>query len=229
MILKTVRTAIGYIRVSKRKQAKEGQSLEAQEEKIRAWCQLSNVKLLAVYCDAGRSGKRADNRPELQKAMQHATETGSDLIVYSLSRFARSIRDASDLCEHLAESDCNLVSLTESIDTSTAAGKMIFHVIAAFAQFEREVIAERTQEVMDFKRSSGERIGTVPYGFDVTEDDRLVPNAIEQETVARMLELRGSGLSFRGIAATLNGRGSRAKNGGEWNPSVIAKLVSQRG
>ena len=82
--------ATAYIRVSTVDQANEGVSLEAQQAKIRAWCELNDYTLVGVFVDAGISGKRADNRPELQNALD-ACKKGGALIVYSLSRLAKHL------------------------------------------------------------------------------------------------------------------------------------------
>ena len=84
--------AIGYCRVSTEGQAVDGVSMDAQEAKIRAWAELNNADEVLLFTDAGISGKRADNRPALQDALR-AVGKGDALIVYSLSRLARSTRD----------------------------------------------------------------------------------------------------------------------------------------
>jgi DNA invertase Pin-like site-specific DNA recombinase len=79
--------------------------------------------LARTYADEGLSGKRADNRPGLQGAIAHACETHGVLVVYSLSRLARSTRDAIDIAERLAKCKADLVSITEKIDTTTSMGR----------------------------------------------------------------------------------------------------------
>ena len=139
--------AIGYVRVSTEGQAVDGVTLEAQESKIRAWCMVNDYDLLGVHVDAGLSGSRADNRPALRDAL-NACEKGCALVVYSLSRLARSTRDTLDIADRLAASGADLVSLSERIDTTTAAGKMVFRMLAVLAEFERDIISERTKTAM---------------------------------------------------------------------------------
>src|SRR2546427_10779418 len=86
--------AVGYVRVSTEGQAQKGVSLEAQEAKIRAWCEANNYSMLALHNDAGLSGSRSDNRPGLQAALNEACKGKTALVVYSLSRLARSTKDA---------------------------------------------------------------------------------------------------------------------------------------
>lgn len=88
-----MKQAIGYIRVSTEKQANEGVSLEAQEAKIVSWCKANDYELVKVYVDAGISGKRMDTRKELLAALA-SLKKGMALVSYSLSRLARSTKDA---------------------------------------------------------------------------------------------------------------------------------------
>jgi hypothetical protein len=93
--------AIGYVRVSTAEQAAEGVSLDAQRARIAAWAHANAAELTAVYTDAGLSGGRADNRPGLQAALDAACTAKAALVVYSLSRLARSTRDAITISERL--------------------------------------------------------------------------------------------------------------------------------
>src|SRR4051812_9422716 len=116
--------AVGYCRVSTEDQAVEGVSLEAQAARIRAWCAANGVELAGSYTDAGLSGKRADNRVALQMALEVVCQARGVLVVYSLSRLARSTRDTLAIADRLERAGADLVSLSEKIDTTSAAGKM---------------------------------------------------------------------------------------------------------
>ena len=152
--------AIGYIRVSTDGQATDGVSLEAQEAKIRAWGDLNGYEIVSIHVDAGLSGKRADNRPALQEALSRCAK-GSALVVYSLSRLARSTKDTLEIADRLAGTGADLVSLSERIDTTTASGKMVFRMLAVLAEFERDQVSERTRFAMAHKKGNGERVGSV--------------------------------------------------------------------
>ena len=120
----TAKAAVGYVRVSTERQASEGVSLEAQRARIEAWATANGLTLAVedVHVDAGLSGGRADNRPALQAALAEACKRRAPLVVYSLSRVARSTKDALAIAERLDKAGADLVSLSESIDTTTAAG-----------------------------------------------------------------------------------------------------------
>jgi DNA invertase Pin-like site-specific DNA recombinase len=132
--------AVGYVRVSTNRQATDGVSVEAQRDRIVGWCSANGYGVAQVYVDAGMSGGRADNRPGLQAALARACRTKGVLVSYSLSRLARSTKDALAISERLASAGADLVSLSERIDTTTAAGKMVFRMLAVLAEFERDLI-----------------------------------------------------------------------------------------
>ena len=219
-------TAIGYIRVSTEGQAVDGVSLDAQRAKIAAWCELSDYALAAVHVDAGISGKSADNRPGLQAALQDCKK-GCALVVYSLSRLARSTRDTIEISERLAKTGADLVSLSEKIDTTTAAGKMVFRMMAVLAEFERDQISERTTTAMQFKKAKGERVGAVPYGFELDGNGiTLIENEAEQAVIRQARELHESGLALRKIAIELDQRGFTARNGKPFQATQIRRMVA---
>jgi DNA invertase Pin-like site-specific DNA recombinase len=221
-----MRQAIGYVRVSTEGQVHEGISLEAQEARIRAWAIANDYTVTAIHSDAGISGGRADNRPGLQRAIAEAGQ-GVALVVYSLSRLARSTKDAIAISEALAKRGADLVSLTERIDTTTASGKMVFRMMAVLAEFERDQISERTKTALAFKKSQSKRVGTVPFGHDLAPDgETLVKNPAEQEAICLILELRKNGLSLRKIKAELEAHGFKTKQARTWSPKVVRSILT---
>lgn len=221
--------AVGYIRVSTMGQADDGVSLDAQREKIAAWCLANGHELAAVHVDAGLSGKRSDNRPALQAALDDVCRRHGVLVVYSLSRLARSTKDTLDISEKLERSAADLVSLSEKIDTTSAAGKMVFRMLAVLAEFERDLVAERTSCAMQHKRHRGELVGRVPYGFDLAADGvQLVENPGEQRVLELVTELRQAGYSMRQIADELTNRGIETKGRAtKWSFSTVQRILNR--
>ena len=218
--------AIGYVRVSTAEQATDGCSLDAQRARIEAWCAANGYTLTALHADAGLSGSRADNRPGLQAALADATKQRAALVVYSLSRLARSTRDAIAISDRLDRAGADLVSLSEKIDTTSAAGKMVFRMLAVLAEFERDVIAERTSTAMRHKRARGEYIGgAAPYGYRLAADGSLVADAAEQRALVLVVEQRAAGRSLREIAAALDAAGHRPRSGKRWHPQTVARIA----
>lgn len=216
--------AVGYVRVSTEGQATDGVSLEAQRSRIAAWSEANGYQLETVYSDAGVSGKRADNRPGLQAALEHATRDGCALVVYSLARLARSVRDTLDVAELLDKAGADLVSLSERIDTTSAAGRMVFRMLAVLAEFERDLTAERTREALAHKRERGEAYSPTPFGYR-REGDRLVADTEAQEAIGLILELRADGMSYRAIAAVLERRGVPTVRGGKWEAMTVRRIA----
>jgi len=219
--------AIGYARVSTDGQATDGVSLDAQQARIRAWCEANGYVLIGVQVDAGLSGCRADNRPALQAALSDACKQKAALIVYSLSRLARSTKDAIAISERLAKNGADLVSLSERIDTTTAAGKMVFRMLAVLAEFERDQVAERTRGALGHLRSQNKRIsGRVPYGYDLAPGGKdLLANPEEQMGLQLIVELSESGLGRRRISSELSRRGIPTKTGTPWSPQAVGSIL----
>jgi len=216
--------AIGYVRVSTGGQAEDGVSLDAQREKIEAWARLHDEDDLVVYEDAGISGSSMDQRPGLQEALREACRRKGVLVVYSLSRLARSTKDTLAISDALAKAKAELVSLSERIDTTSASGKMVFRMLAVLAEFERDQVAERTRMAMGQLRASGRRYSRFPpYGWDLDEAaGALKPNRNEQAVIVRMVELRRGGLSFRQVADHLTADGVPTKAGlASWSPKSV--------
>ena len=223
-------TAVGYCRVSTDQQAREGVSLEAQESRLEAWAQSVGRQLVATYVDAGASGSRADNRAELQRAIGHACKLRAPLVVYSLSRLARSTRDALEITARLSKCKADLVSLTESIDTTTAAGKMMLAMLAAFAEFERNVVSERTKSALRFKRARGELVSRLPrFGQYVGAGGRVVPHPDEQKTLGVIRALRNEGRRPGSVTAWLNRAKIPTRTGGKWHRSTVTRIMREEG
>src|SRR5262249_42138873 len=203
--------------------------LEAQQERIRAWAAVNEYELSKIHIDAGLSGKRADNRPGLQAALADVCKSGGALVVYSLSRLARSTKDAISIAERLHKAGADLVSLTERIDTTSAAGKMVFRMLAVLSEFERDLISERTATALAHKRAQGKRISRhIPYGFGLSDDgETLIEDKAEQEGLRLVRDLRRQGLALRAIAHQLNHRGIPAKLGGSWAHQSVASVLKR--
>jgi DNA invertase Pin-like site-specific DNA recombinase len=218
--------AIGYIRVSTAMQVNDGVSLDAQRAKIRAWADVNDAEVIKVYADEGISGSRGD-RPGLIQALDHATESGAALVVYSLSRLSRSTKDTLAIAERLDLAGADLVSISEKIDTTTAAGKMIFRMLAAMAEFERDQLRERIQSSMDYKKSQDCRVGSIPYGFKMADDGvHLDKEPEEQAVIMEARELKAAGMSLRGIAVELENRGLLTRAGKRFHPTQISRMVA---
>ena len=222
----TTRT-IAYLRVSTERQADTGVSLDAQQEKARAYASLYDLELVEVIIDAGESAKSLD-RPGLQRALALLKTGKADaLLVVKLDRLTRSVVDLGKLIEtYFAPGKAALMSVSEQIDTRSAAGRLVLNILASVSQWERETIGERTSVAMRYKRAKGEYIGGhAPYGFELVNGD-LVEDSYEQGVIQQARELRESGLSLAAVAKELDRRGIQARNGKEFAAMQIKRLVA---
>lgn len=218
--------AIGYVRVSTDKQAERGVSLEAQAEKIRAMAVVHGVALSDIIVDGGESAKSL-NRPGMMRllSMVDAGEVRM-VIIAKLDRLTRSVKDLCTLLERFERRGVALVSVAESLDTSSAAGRLVLNIMTAVSQWEREAIAERTRDAMRHKRRNGERVGNIPYGFQLAPDGRhLEEEPAEQNVLAEIRRLRRAGGTLRGIAAALDQRGFQTRRGTAWRLESVARAL----
>lgn len=217
---------VGYVRVSTDKQADSGISLDAQRAKITAYALAMDLDLVAIIEDPGMSAKTLD-RPGLRAALALLDKGKAEaLLVVKLDRLTRSVRDLGDLVERYFATKCSLLSMSDAIDTRTAAGRLVLNVLTSVAQWEREATGERTRDAMKHKASKGEFCGgQAPYGFS-NDNGALVPNDAEQEVLRVVAELKAAGLSLRGIAAELDRAGIRARNGKTFAATQIARMVA---
>jgi len=124
----------------------------------------------------------------------------------------------------LEKAGADLVSLSERIDTTSAAGKMIFRLLAVLNEFERDQISERTASALQHKKQQRRAYSPTPSGFDRI-GDTLVENTEETEVLTRIRALRSEGWSYERIAAELNREGIPAKKGGTWCLSSVRSVL----
>lgn len=218
---------VGYTRVSTEEQEEVGKSLKTQAEKIEGYCKLYDLTLVEVVSDTG-SGKNL-KRPGLQKVLGMLSDGRvAGLVVGKLDRLTRSIRDWQWLIENAfgEKSGQQLFSVSDSIDTRTAAGRLVLNMLLSVAQWERETISERTKEALQYKISRGERCGKLRFGHDLAPDGaKLVPNEREQASLQLMRNMRGCGQSFRAIAREMNAMGILAKEGKPWQHTSVREVL----
>jgi site-specific DNA recombinase len=219
---------VGYIRVSTDKQADRGVSLDAQAEKIRAMAVVHGGELIDTIVDGGESAKSL-NRPGMTRLLA-LVDSGDvkSVIVAKLDRLTRSVKDLCTLLERFERRGVALVSVAESLDTGSAAGRLVLNIMTAVSQWEREAIGERTRDTLSHKRGKGERVGNVEYGYRLADDGQhLEPDPGEQGALAEIRRLRRDGMALRGIAAALNHRAYRTRRGTAWRLESVARVLKQ--
>ncbi len=215
--------AIGYVRVSTEKQADFGVSLEAQTEKVRAMAVVQGAELAEVIVDAGESAKSL-NRPGMALLLSLVDAGAVDtVIIAKLDRLTRSVADLAELLKRFERRGVCLVSVADSLDTRTAAGRLVLNIMTSVSQWEREAIGERTRDAMRHKRANGERVGTVPFGYRAAADGlHLEADPAEQGILCRIRELKAAGHTTRRIADELNRQGFTTRRGTDWRFQYVA-------
>lgn len=223
MDAKRVKAAL-YTRVSTEDQAKEGFSLDAQLEKLNAYCKARDWDVAGTYVDDGYSGRNT-RRPAYAQLLEEM-DSWDTLLVIKMDRIHRNSKNFMIMMEKLKERDKEFVSMTESLDTSTAMGRFVMDIIQRIAQLESEQIGERVYDGMEQKaRTNGGTLGfNIPYGYDY-EDGNLSVNKTEKDTVEKIFDLYLDGLSMSRIANYLNANQVPTKRNRSWGAQTISRIL----
>lgn len=203
---------IAYLRVSSEEQALSGLGLADQRATIQRTADARSWSDLCFIGDEGYSAKNLD-RPGIADALaQLATGEAGTLVVAKLDRLSRSLLDFAQLMDTARRQGWELVVLDLALDTSTPSGALMGNIMASFAEYERQLIGQRTSAALQMKKSQGARLGR----------PRTLDFAVSQRIVAE----RGKGRSLTGIAEGLNRDGVPTARGGRcWFPSTVAGVL----
>lgn len=184
------------------------------------------VALPERYDDGGISGGTLE-RPALKRLLSDAAQSRIDIIViYKIDRLTRSIGDFAELSKKFDEWHIAFCSITQEINTSTSSGRMMLNILLTFAQFEREVIAERIRDKMSASRKRGQWVGgTIPFGYN-NVDRHLVPDPETAPIVPEIFDFYSRCGSARETAKWLNGRGILTRQGKQWLTSAVYRLIN---
>jgi DNA invertase Pin-like site-specific DNA recombinase len=184
-----------YMRISTKG---HGQTTETQAVALQEYAQHRGLEIIAEYRDEGISGSK-DSRPALDRLMKDARTRKFDVVVVArFDRFARSVSHLLRALEEFGHLGINFVSLSESVDTSTPMGKMIFTVLGAVAELEKNLIVERVHMGLQRARKQGKQLGRPKRIFD-RERARTMLQTMSAREVARQLGV-SRGVVERGVA-----------------------------
>jgi len=228
-----------YLRVSSEEQ-RDRETIEIQREFLEQYCQLYGLEAAKTYADDGVSGTiPLHERPEGRRLLQDGRKGRfTTVLVYRLDRLGRSLLVIVDAAERFEAASVSLRSVTEPIDTSTPSGRLIFQMLASFAEYERETIRERTQAGLHRAFRSGRHFGVAPYGYRADEHGHLQVVPEEAEIVREIIEHVAEGSSLNAEAKRLNNLGvptpgwrygSREKRPGSklWSVATVSNIVHQ--
>ncbi len=227
--------AIGYTRCSTNEQADSGLGMDAQAERIQAYCTMRNLELLDIISDAGVSGgKPLASREGGQRLLDliRGKRAGA-VVMLKLDRMFRNAGDCLTTVERWEKSGVSLHVADlggNAVDTTSAAGRFMLVVLAGAAEMERNLTCERTRSALAVKRANGQRTGSIPYGSDLADDGTtLLPNEAEQSVIRDIRAMRSRGMKLQQIALKLTQRSVPTKTGksNRWTHQAVARILSR--
>lgn len=216
-----------YCRVSTDEQAREGVSLDEQQERLKAYCRAMGWnEVPIVFIDDGYSAKDL-NRPNLNRLLTEVKKGKvSKILVTKLDRLSRRLLDLLNLIDTFQENNVSFISISESFDTQTPSGRLTLQVLGAVAEFERERIRERVIDNMLHAANQGKWLTQSPYGYRL-EDKELIIYEPEAKIVQNVYDwYLNKGLGYYAIAKRLNKEGIPSRQKKEWSIRSIKLMLT---
>jgi len=220
-----------YVRVSTEEQAQEGYSIRAQEQKLKDFARIKDWSIYKIYADEGISGKNITQRPAINEMLSDI-QSGQlkNVVVYKIDRLTRSTADLIYLVDLFNQYDCSFNSLSESIDTQTASGRMFLKIIGIFAEFERENIIERVKLGLEKKVKEGYSLcsRTASYGYTRKDGDKIQTiNEKEAQVVREIFDMYvNQGMTLFAIAKHFNILKIPTKEGNTWFITTVRRILT---
>jgi len=219
--------AFGYRRVSTTEQAGSGLGLDAQQTAIATAATRIGLPLAETFTDSGVSGGLPlEQRPGLVAALDGIGK-GDVLIVAKRDRLGRDVLNVCVIQKLVERKGARIISAAgEGSDDDGPTSILMRQIIDAFGQYERAIIRARTRAALAVKKARGERVGGIPFGYQLAEDGQaLIAHPDEQRALAVLRDLRAAGYTYRAIAEELNRQRFRSRTGGLWVRQSVHMLA----
>ncbi len=224
--------AVGYIRVSDESQI-DGYSLDAQKAEISRWCNRHGYSIVDFYSDEGLTAHtdKISRRPELVRLLGDAPKGGFDcVVVHMLDRWARNVTVQRQALQQLGQYNIGFVSVTEDVDFTTPAGRLLMTTMGGVAEFFSDQLGLHVQKSQRQLAELGLPVGPIPFGYHRQEDKKLPPVKVDGETevVKGGFLKRAEGDSYGEIADWLNNRGFHTREGNVFTAHAIKDMLNNR-
>lgn len=214
-----------WIRVSTEDQ-KRGDSPEHHLDQAKTYAKLHYYDVVEIYDLTGVSGKTVKDHPECQRMLMDIHRGHiSGLIFSKIARFARNTIELLEFANFFKEHDADLISLKESFDTSTPAGRLFFRIISSMAEWEREEIVDRINASVETRAKMGKVMGGIPYGYQRKGKDGIELHPEESVVRKKMYDLYLQHQRYGTVATILNEEGYRTKRGKKFSDMAIKRLL----
>lgn len=200
-----IKNVIGYVRVSSESQ-KDNTSINEQIKRIKAYCISKDWNLVNIFSDEAKSDSNIDERKEYNKMLEYAKANEVDaILVYKSDRIHRNLKNLLIMIDdELAPNNIAFISVSENFDTSTPQGMLTLQMLGSFAEFEKNLINERTKTGRIVTAKQGKYAGgKVPYGYRI-EDGKFTVNEEESKFIKIIFRMYSKGKSYRYITEYLN-------------------------
>ena len=226
-VIKTInkmKKVVGYIRVSTTLQKEKGNSISNQIDLIKKYCNQNELQLDRIFEDKGISGMKK-NRLGLNEMFESIKNDNIDcVIVYSLSRLGRKLKDVIEFIDELTKHNIQFISLKENFNNNDIVGKLMFNILGSINEFEVNLVSERIRDVKQFKKSKNEvYCGNILFGKKRI-GKKLVNNDEELEILKKISDLRSMNYSYNKISKYLNDNNILSKEKCKWYGSSVRSV-----
>ena len=219
-----MKKVVGYIRVSTTLQKEKGNSISNQIDLIKKYCNQNELQLDRIFEDKGISGMKK-NRLGLNEMFESIKNDNIDcVIVYSLSRLGRKLKDVIEFIDELSKNNIQFISLKENFNNNDIVGKLMFNILGSINEFEVNLLSQRIKDVKQYKKNRNEvYCGNILFGKKRI-GKKLVDNTDELETLKLIDDLRKQNLSYNKISKYLNDNNILSKENCQWYGSSVRSV-----